>query len=94
MFDERLTQRRELVTRVKELLVRALQLDLTPDEIAEDSPLFGFGLGLDSIDALTIIVGIEDELGVVIPEDMPYIFRSVNTIADFVASGGARDGTV
>lgn len=80
-----ISQRRETIGRVKHLLINALQLDLDPDEIADDSPLFGFGLGLDSIDALTLIVAVEHEFGIKVSsnEDMNMI-RSVNTIADSV----------
>lgn len=81
-----IARRREVVGRVKELLIESLNLDLAPDEIAEDSALFGFGLGLDSIDALTLIVGIEDRFELAVPDNTIHIFRSVNTVADFVIS--------
>jgi acyl carrier protein len=77
-------ERRAVVCRVKEILIDRLQLDLRLDEIAEDSALFGFGLGLDSIDALTLIVAVEDSFGVTVPDDNLHIFRSINTIADFI----------
>ena len=87
-MDERtrdiIATRRDRVMRVKKLLIDSLQLDLEPDEIAEDSPLFGFGLGLDSIDALTLVVAVEDQFGVPVPDENLHLFRSVNTIADFL----------
>jgi acyl carrier protein len=79
-------RRRQAVGDVKQLLIERLGLDLEPDEVAEDSPLFGYGLGLDSIDALTLIVAIEDHFGVRVPDGDVHVFRSVNTVADFVLS--------
>ena len=78
--------RRDIVTRLKTMLIESLNLEMEPNEIAEDSSLFGIGIGLDSIDALVIIVGIEDAFDVSIPTDEPHLYRSINTIADFVES--------
>ena len=86
-----IAQRRALVGRVKGLLIDTLQLDLTPEEIAEDGALFGFGLGLDSIDALSLVVSIEDTFAVSIPDDGVAMLRSINTVADFVAAHGTMD---
>ena len=88
-------RRRMTIDRVKALLIDSLQLDLSSDEIADDAALFGFGLALDSIDALTIVVAIEDAFGMSIPEDDFALLRSINTIADFVetrALGTSDDG--
>jgi len=53
------------IARIKQLIVRALNLqDLRPDEIETDAPLFGEGLGLDSVDALELVVAIEKEFGI------------------------------
>ena len=57
----------ELKPRVKELIVRQLKLDLDPASIKDDAPLFGDadgGLGLDSIDALELVLGVEKEFGI------------------------------
>lgn len=78
--------RRDIITRIKTMLIESLNLEMEPNEIAEDSSLFGIGIGLDSIDALVIIVGIEDAFDVSIPTDEPHLYRSINTIADFVES--------
>jgi len=78
--------RRDIITRLKAMLIESLNLEMKPNEIAEDSSLFGIGIGLDSIDALVIIVGIEDAFGVSIPTDEPHFYRSINTIADFIES--------
>ncbi len=76
--------RRELTERIKKMLIENLSLQLKPEEIAEDSPLFGSGLGLDSIDALEIVVALEQEFGISIMDEDLQAFRSINTIIDFV----------
>ncbi|HEY1695619.1 MAG TPA: phosphopantetheine-binding protein [Polyangiaceae bacterium] len=73
---------------LKRLIVSELHLKgRTPESIEDDAPLFGGGLGLDSLDALQLAMSIEEKLGVRIPEgdEARAIFRSVRTIADHVA---------
>lgn len=79
--------REELAPRVKELIVRRLKLDIDPKTIDDAAPLFGEGLGLDSIDALEIVLEIERSFGVSISDEQTgaSVLRSVNTIADHVA---------
>ena len=61
-------------------------VDLTPETIETDAPLFGEGLGLDSIDALELVLGLEKEFGVIIPdaEVGRKVFQSVRTMAQYV----------
>lgn len=60
--------RQALSDRIRELLVESLRLDgLDPFAIDLDSPLFGDGLGLDSVDALELVVALEREFGIAIP---------------------------
>jgi acyl carrier protein len=77
-----------LRSEIKRLLVSELNLKgRDPNGIADDAPLFGDGgLGLDSLDALQLAMGIEEKLGVRIPEgdDARAIFKSVGAIADYV----------
>lgn len=63
-----------------------LQHQFTPADISDDDPLFGGGLGLDSIDALEIIVLLEKNYGVKIssPEEGRTVLQSIRTIADFI----------
>ena len=79
----------ELILDLKKQLIEALNLeDITPEDINTDAPLFGDGLGLDSIDALEIILILEKHYGIKIddPKKGAEIFYSVKTIADFIVA--------
>lgn len=74
----------ELKTQIKHLLVENLMLQSKAEEIADDLPLFGPGsLGLDSVDALQLVVALDKNYGLKIPdpEAAKKILQSVNTIA-------------
>ncbi|HSD80130.1 MAG TPA: phosphopantetheine-binding protein [Solirubrobacteraceae bacterium] len=78
----------ELVPRLKRLLVESLHLDgLSPEAITDDEPLFGARLGLDSVDALELVVALEREFGVAIPSDEigGEAFASVRALAGWLA---------
>ena len=73
----------DLKTQIKQLLVENLMLQSKPEEIADDLPLFGPGsLGLDSVDALQIVVALDKNYGLKIPdpEAAKKVLQSVNTI--------------
>jgi acyl carrier protein len=77
----------DLRTEIKEMLVRNLMLQVTPEQIGDDLPLFGpDGLGLDSIDALELVVSMEKTFGVGVPNSdvATKALRSVNTIRDYI----------
>ena len=77
----------ELLLKIKNQVIEVLNLeDIEPDDIDTDAPLFGDGLGLDSIDALELIVLLEKEYGLKIedPKDGKKIFYSIRTIAEFI----------
>lgn len=81
----------DLHTRVKRLIIERLQLDgVSPEEIDNAAPLFGDGLGLDSIDALELVIGIEKEFGVRIQdEDVgSKALASVDALVDFLREAG------
>ena len=78
----------ELILELKEQIIKALNLEeMTPEDIETDATLFGEGLGLDSIDALELIVLLEKKYGIKLanPAEGKAIFTSVATIADFVS---------
>lgn len=79
----------KLIFELKEKIIEALNLEeMTPDEIDADEPLFGEGLGLDSIDALELIVLLERNYGVKLanPAEGKAIFKNIRTIAEFVST--------
>jgi len=80
-----------LNTRIKQAIVSALRLPIAPDEIQDDAPLFGEGLGLDSIDALELVLELARTFGVTISDEKTgaTVLRSVNSIAQFIAPGGS-----
>lgn len=82
-----------LKTEIKELIVNALNLEgRDPATIDDDAPLFGEGLGLDSLDALQLAMSLEETFGVRIPEgdEARTIFRSVSGIAEHIEKGRAN----
>ncbi len=76
----------ELKKRIKHLLVERLRLEIEADTISDSEPLFGEGLGLDSIDALELVLGIEQEFGVKIEDEEvgAQVLASIDSLADFV----------
>ena len=79
----------ELILELKKKIIDALNLEeMTPDDIDTDDALFGEGLGLDSIDALELIVLMEKEYGIKLanPAEGKEIFKSIRTIAEYVSS--------
>jgi acyl carrier protein len=78
----------QLKQSIKQLIVDELDLrDRAPEDIEDAAPLFGEGLGLDSLDALQLAMAIEERYQVTLPEgdEVRPIFASIAAIADFVA---------
>ena len=77
-----------LKVQIKQAIVRSLKLPISPEEIQDAAPLFGEGLGLDSIDALELVLELERSFGVVIGDEQTggKVLRSVDSIAEFVTA--------
>ena len=78
----------ELIPKVKQMIIDSLRIEgMSPDEIETDAPLFGEWLGLDSIDALQLVVAMEKEFGVVVPDAATgtKVFASVRSMAAYIA---------
>lgn len=79
----------ELEDAIKAMIIDALQLeDIRPEDIDTDAPLFGEGLGLDSIDALELGVALKKRFGLTLASNDPAIkdhFRSVASLARLIA---------
>jgi acyl carrier protein len=75
-----------LKTEIKQAIVRSLRLPITVADIDDDMPLFGEGLGLDSIDVLELVLELERSFGVSIGDEQTGIevLKTVDTIAAFI----------
>ncbi|MBC2594376.1 acyl carrier protein [Ruficoccus amylovorans] len=77
----------DLKDRLKTLIIEALSLeDVDPDELTDDTPLMDSGLGLDSIDALELVVSVEKEFSIKIKnsEEARAALQSIDTLAAFI----------
>ncbi|MGH9158749.1 MAG: phosphopantetheine-binding protein [Vicinamibacteraceae bacterium] len=83
-----------LKSEIKQAIVRCLRLPIQPEEIQDAAPLFGEGLGLDSIDALELVLELERSFGAVIDNEEAgsRILQSVDTITEFVEQQRAGSG--
>lgn len=78
----------ELILELKKQIIEVLNLEeMKPEDIDAEAPLFGSGLGLDSIDALELIVLMEKQYGIKLkdPKEGKEIFKSVATMAEYIA---------
>ena len=91
--DSTTTNPTTLRSEIKELIVRELNLEgKDPTSIDDEAPLFGEGLGLDSLDALQLAMSIEERFGVRVPEgdEARPIFKSVAALAEYVGKSRSR----
>ena len=87
-----LLKRIAVIKTLKEELIRRLNLPYTPEDLHEDISLLGAGLGLDSLDALEIVLCVENSFGIKIPDENTSVLRSINTIVDFVLAQQTAQG--
>ncbi len=83
----------ELIPQLKLLIIKQLNLEsVTPDAFDSDMPLFGEGLGLDSIDAIELIVLLDRNYGIKLadPKEGRKIFQSVRTMAEYVQQNSKK----
>ncbi|MCQ2191912.1 MAG: phosphopantetheine-binding protein [Paludibacteraceae bacterium] len=81
----------ELIEQLKGQIIKNLSLeDLTPGDIDADGPLFGEGLGLDSIDAIELVLLLEKEYGIKVedPRKRREVLTSIRTMAKFIEANG------
>jgi acyl carrier protein len=82
----RIAEREEILGQIRRILIDGLDVKRDPDEIDPDAPLFGSGLGLDSIDAVELALLVEERLGVRLADDpmARASMRTVNSLVDRV----------
>lgn len=83
----------QLIEQLKQQIIESLNFeDMTPTDIETDAPLFGAGLGLDSIDALELIMLMDREYGIKLadPKQGKAIFQSVRTMAEYVLANRTK----
>jgi acyl carrier protein len=83
----------DLQREVAELMIECLNLEVTADQITPDDPLYGEGLGLDSIDVLEVALEVSKRYGLQLrsdSEDNEHIFSSLRSLSDYIATERTR----
>ncbi len=87
---QRRAQRERIIARLRQVVVRQLHYRREPDELDPDAPLFGSGFGLDSLDAVELVVCLESDFGVKVSEQflLRSSMRSLNSLTDLIVQRG------
>jgi acyl carrier protein len=90
-----IARREQVLKKIRRMLIVSLRLRRQPDEIDPDTSLFGTGLGMDSLDAVEVVVALENEFGIKLedPLQRKLALRSVNALVDLVMAKEAAHAT-
>ena len=83
----------DLQREVAELMIECLNLEMSADQITPDAPLYGEGLGLDSIDVLEVALDVSKRYGLQLRadnEDNQHLFSSLRNLSDYIAANKTR----
>jgi acyl carrier protein len=85
-IEARIGEREEILARLRDVLIERMRLRREPDELDADAALFGSGFGLDSLDAVELVVCLDSELGVRVADGalLRQDMRTLNTLVDLV----------
>jgi acyl carrier protein len=91
-LDDYIKERAAVLDRVRKLLIQHALLKRSPDEIDPDVALFGTGLGLDSLDVVEVVIGVEIEFGIKFPNEAERMtaMRSVGALVDLIMGQHGR----
>lgn len=83
-----------ILDKLRQVIVEDLHVDREVEDIDPDTPIFGTGLGLDSVDAVEIMVSLEDAFDMHVPDDprVRSAMRTLNTLIDFILVGDRTQG--
>ncbi|MBW2532254.1 MAG: acyl carrier protein [Deltaproteobacteria bacterium] len=92
-LERRIAERLEILSALRKILIEDLDVRRPPEQIDPDTPLFGSGLGLDSVDAVELMVGVHSRLGANLPNGTAgyAAMRTLNTLVDQVISQRRED---
>ena len=91
-LKKRIEIRESIMIDVAEILISALHLNVSPSDLDPDTPLFGSGLGLDSVDAVVLIVEVEARFNLSISEEEgKHALRTTNSLIDLIISKKYND---
>jgi len=93
-MSAQIATREEILAGLRQMLIDRMRLQREPEEIDPDAPLFGAGFGLDSLDAVELVVSLDTNFGVVIDDNglLRQQMRTLNTLVDLVIA--SRQGHV
>ena len=83
-FEDKIERRKSIIEKIQNLLIDNLNLPYTAEQLHPDTPLFSTGLALDSIDAVELVVLMENEFGCSIEDSDIASMRNINTLTDLV----------